>query len=351
MADTKVTMQDIADSLGLSRNTVSKALNGNPSVPPSTRNLIVQKAAALGYKDFAPPAGAAGPKNGGAIAFFASMMPDKNHFGSQFLTGFTGRISRAAYTLTLFILRPEDIAARVLPPNFDIDKTAGILCIELFDPRYSEFLCGMQRPVLFADTHVVAGRGALSADIVMMENRSSSVAVVSRMIKRGAASIGFIGDAKHCQSFFERWEGYCEALGRAGLKPDTRQCILDDDSAPYRDSAWILGKLRSMGKLPGAFMCANDFLAAKTLEALHRLGKSVPKDIMVAGFDNAPEYQLLSPRLTTVHIPGYEMGVFAADTMLRRIEYPDFPPSISYLQTTPQFRESTGDKAGTPDGA
>jgi LacI family transcriptional regulator len=103
----------------------------------------------------------------------------------------------------------------------------------------------------------------------------------------------------------------------------------------------MAGKLRAMGKLPRAFMCANDTLAFPVLEALKTLGKSVPQDIMVAGFDNNPETQLLYPRLTTVHIPSYEMGIAAADTMLRRIERPGFPYTTTYIQTTPQFREST----------
>jgi LacI family transcriptional regulator len=157
MIDTKVTMQNIADSLGLSRNTVSKALNGNASVLPSTRKAVVQKAAHLGYKNFASIEGVIGADETritGSIAFFASFMPGKNHFGSQFLTGFTERMSQMGYTLTLYILRPEDIASLSLPPNFEAEKTAGILCIELFEPAYCEFVCSLKKPVVFADTCV-----------------------------------------------------------------------------------------------------------------------------------------------------------------------------------------------------
>jgi LacI family transcriptional regulator len=336
-------MQDIADSLGLSRNTVSKALNGHPAVPESTRNMVIQKAASLGYKNYAPvEQPQTGVDNKGeAIAFFASLMPGKNHFGSQFLTGFTERMSRSHYTLSIYILRPEDIAAGREPMNFDREHIAGILCIEMFDAPYCDFICAMDKPVLFADTYVISARQKLRADIIMMENRKSTEALVSYMIEKGAQNVGFIGDKYHCQGFAERWEGFYSALTQAGLPINLAQCILDDNREPYNDSIWIAEKLRAMGELPRAFMCANDILAFPVLEALKRLGKSVPRDVMVAGFDHNLETQLLQPRLTTVHIPSYEMGIAAADIMLRRIERPGFPYTTTYMQTTPQFREST----------
>jgi LacI family transcriptional regulator len=336
-------MQDIADSLGLSRNTVSKALNGNPTVPASTRNTVIQKAASLGYKNYAPvkQVQTGGDNTGGTIAFFASVMPGKNHFGSQFLSGFTERMSRGSYTLSVYILRPEDIAAGQAPMNFSHEHVSGILCIEMFDAPYCDFICAMDKPVLFADTYVVSARQKLRADIIMMENRTSTESLVSYMIKKGARDIGFIGDRNHCQSFAERWEGFYSALVQAGLPVNLVQCVVDDDREPYNDSTWMAEKLRAMGKLPRAFMCANDTLALSVLDALKTLGKLVPQDLMVAGFDNNLETQLLHPRLTTVHIPSYEMGTAAADIMLRRIERPGFPYTTTYMQTTPQFREST----------
>jgi LacI family transcriptional regulator len=182
----------------------------------------------------------------------------------------------------------------------------------------------------------------------MMENRAGTAALVQAILGKGVSSIGFVGDPDHCQSFFERWEGYYAALKHAGLEPDRRRCILEKDSPLYHSSVWILDRLNAMDELPGAFICANDSLAVVLLDALRRMGKSVPSDILVAGFDDAPESRLVSPCLTTVHIPSCEMGIFAADIMLRRIKYPDFPCSVSYLQTSPLFRESTGEISFAP---
>ena len=77
MANKRVTMQDIADACGLSRNTVSKVFNGRGTVPPGTRSLILQKAAELGYGLPAAEraAAAVSPSAGGTIALLTSSMP------------------------------------------------------------------------------------------------------------------------------------------------------------------------------------------------------------------------------------------------------------------------------------
>jgi LacI family transcriptional regulator len=352
MTTDKITMQEVADALGLSRNTVSKALNDNPRIPKATRETIIRKATQMGYKHHAlieqPPV-----STGGTIAFFTSQksnreglffnsMPDKNHFGSRFLSGFTERMSVHGYTLTIYILRPEDIASCVAPANFELDKISGILCIELFDETYCNFIYTMQKPTLFSDSYVFSPDDPLKADIVMMENSKSTAAMVMHMMDKGKRTVGFIGDYHHCQSFFERWEGYNHALRRNSVELESRYCILESDDKSYGDSVWLLEKLRAMGELPDAFMCANDYIATSILEALKKMGKSIPEDILVAGFDDAAESAFLSPPLSTVHIPSYEMGIIAADTMLRRIQMPDLPFISSYIQTKLVLRESTG---------
>ena len=117
---------------------------------------------------------------------------------------------------------------------------------------------------------------------------------------------------------------------------------MESDDKPYGDSSWLLEKLRAMGELPDAFMFANDYIATGIIEALKKIGKSIPEDILIAGFDNAPESAFLSPPLSTVHIPSYEMGLIAADTMLRRIQNPAMPFISSYIQTKLILRESIG---------
>ena len=92
------------------------------------------------------------------------------------------------------------------------------------------------------------------------------------------------------------------------------------------------------------FFCANDFLAMSTIKALRLLGKSVPGDIRICGFDDAPEASLIEPGLTTIKIHSSSMGYTAAELLLARIANPAMPYKKTYIETDIIFRESTSIK-------
>ena len=116
---------------------------------------------------------------------------------------------------------------------------------------------------------------------------------------------------------------------------DRSCCILEDDSEPYEDIGWLVAQIQKMPALPDAFICANDYHAVHILSALKRLGKQVPADVMVTGFDDAPQSDVVEPALSTVRIPNGDLGRIAANVMLERIEQPELPCRRIYLKTTP----------------
>ena len=91
----RITIQDIADSLGVSRNTVSKAINNTGVLADATRDKILQKAAELGYKQFSylSPAVSVPKPEICEIALFTRAMPNSSHFGSKLLNTFQEKIS------------------------------------------------------------------------------------------------------------------------------------------------------------------------------------------------------------------------------------------------------------------
>ena len=91
------------------------------------------------------------------------------------------------------------------------------------------------------------------------------------------------------------------------------------------------------------FICANDFVAMDLINALHRLGYSVPDDIWICGFDDSQEASYFSPRLTSIHIHGQIMGYAAASLLMTRIEEPSLNYRTVYTETNLILRESTGD--------
>ena len=340
MAAKKITMQDIADACGLSRNTVSKVFNGRGSVPEATRQQVLEKARQMGYRQL-PAAEDRPAVHGRSIALLTLCMPGRNHYGSNFISSFANRMSRAGYTLMIYEIQPDEHRDCRLPANFVLENAAGILCIEMFDRRYTDFICRLGLPVIFSDTYARADFSAMAGDFISMENTTSSMAVTSRLIEQGARKLGFVGDHTHCNSFYERFNGFRTAVARGGLTLDPNLCIVEPNSAPYGEAAWLVERLRAMPCLPDAFVCANDYLAVHLMKALKCLDLRIPEDVMVAGFDDSPEATVAEPPLSTVRIPSGEMGFIAAGILLDRIQRPTLPYRCCYIQTTPVWRSST----------
>ena len=341
MANRRVTMQDIADACGFSRNTVSKVFNGRGAVPPATRELILRKAEELCYGLPVREEAGASPAAGRSIALFTSNMPMDYHFGTFFVTTFTDQISRSGYTLKMFEISARELKARQLPPHFVPEQTAGIVAIELFDAEYLNRICALGLPTIVIDSPAHSNISLIPCDFVTMENVASIITLIRRLHALGARRIGFVGDKEHCGSFFERWMGYDIGLKQTGIPFDQSFCILDPDSSPYNDPAWLISRIDRMPALPDAFICANDYLAIHLMNALKKKGLSVPRDIMVTGFDGTSQSALVDPPLTTVQIPSVEIGRIAADILLNRIRNPELPFSWTHIRTNPVWRSST----------
>ena len=344
MANKRITMQDIADACGLSRNTVSKVFNRRGAVPSATQALILQKANELGYGLPAEEKQAPSRQSAGSIALLTSNMPMDYHFGTYFVTTFTDQICRAGYTLRMFEISAEELKNKQLPPHFSPEQMAGIVAIELFDTEYLNMICALNLPTIMIDSPAHAIIRQYPCDFVSMENVASISAVTKHLIALGAHRIGFVGDRMHCGSFYERWFGFRMGMEQAKLPVDERLCILAPDESPYNNPDWLIDQLNGMPTLPDAFICANDYLAIHLMSAIKKKGLSIPNDIMVTGFDGTSQSALVDPALTTVQIPSIEIGRMSADILLSRIRSPELPYSWTHVRTNPVWRKSTRQK-------
>ena len=344
MAMKRVTMQDIADACGLSRNTVSKIFNGRGAVPEATRQTVLRKAQELGYHQIPEEEPARTEQRSQNIALLTNRMPADYHFGTFFVPAFAGQLSRAGYTLMMYEISPDELRGKTLPAHMSLEHTAGIMVIELFDREYLDMLCDLGTPTISIDAYYGANTSLIRCDIISMENIASAFALTNQVISAGARRIGFVGDAEHCNSFHERWLGFVHALSRAGLPLEQDLCILESDDAPYGDPEWLLSKFMEMPVMPDAFICANDYLAINIITTLKRKGIMIPDEVMVTGFDGTPQSSIVEPMLTTAWIPSNDIGRLAADMLLARIENPDRPFQSTYVKTTPLWRESTARK-------
>lgn len=351
----KVTIQDIADALGLSRNTVSKAINNTGVLADATRERILAKAVEMGYKQFSY-INASGVANLSApaaqgekceIAVFSTLFLNASHFASTMLDKFQREAAQLGYSTTLHRVLPEDIQARELPMSMNPDRTAGIVCFEVFDEPYARMLCTCGIPVLFVDTPVCLNE-PLDADCLYMDNTSGINAFIHNMAARGKKKIGFVGEYLHCQSFFERYMAYRNGMFLHNLPIEERFCFTnnltegeDVMNHPYR--SYLYYSFKDMKELPDAFVCANDFIAFDLMQVFKVLGVSVPKDVYLFGFDDSPESRLVTPTLSTVHIHSQIMGYSATQLLISRINEPSLNFRTVHTESTLILRESTGD--------
>ena len=349
---TKVTIQDIANELQLSRNTVSKAINNTGVLADATREKILRKAAEMGYKQFAylplfqeDTAKAAEhsilPSDKREIAMLTTQFLSSSHFSSTMLDRFQSEIDHLHSGMTIHRISPIELKEKKLPSSLNIERTAGIICIEVFDYDYAQMLCDLDVPLLFVDTPVMDMRPPLKADRLYMENRIEIQNAVAHMVQRGKKRISFAGDKNHCQSFFERYMAYKDAVEYFGLTEGLSTCAMPSGQQNYPVS--LYETIRRFKTMPDAFVCANDFVAMDLVKALNELGYSVPDDIWVCGFDDSQEASYFAPRLTSIHIHGQIMGYTAANLLMTRIEEPSLNYRTVYTETNLILRESTGD--------
>jgi LacI family transcriptional regulator len=341
----KVNIQDIADALNISRNTVSKAINGTGTVSKDTKIKIFNKAAELGYKQFSMfnqnLTETITPQPNYEIALFSHSVLSTSHFSSPLLHAFQEHISALGYRLSMYTIRDDFMFQCDLPANFNYEFTRGIIVIEMFNEKYTEFLCNLEIPTLFIDTFANTNGQILKSDIMYMENYNSSYQMTLSLITNGYKKIGFVGDYLHCHSFYERWCGYRHAMQDSSINNFNEYSILENDNLPYYNPELLASKIKALPCLPEAFVCANDYIAIDVIRALKSMNLTIPDDIKICGFDNSTESKIIDPPLTTADISGDSMGHFAAETLLSRIQYPELSYRTIYVQTQIINRHST----------
>lgn len=348
----RITIQDIANALGISRNTVSKAINNSEGLADSTREKILQKAVEMGYKQFSYVNSLKEIQDNvqknqeegiykGEIALFTTIFLTSSHFASLMIDKLQQELSGLGYTLNTHRISPENIRDRTLPITFSPERTAGIICFEMFDWDYDLMVCNLDIPVLFVDGPAKLGGRNLPADQLYMENTSGIYQFISDILKAGKRRIGFIGNFCHCESFFERYMAFRGAMMLAN-EPIPEEYIINENLAEFMNP-----KLRDLKELPDIFICANDFVAIEAMQVLQEMGKNVPNDVMIVGFDDSAESILVKPSLTTVHIHTQIMAYSAMHLLISRIEDPSLDFRTVYTETYLIWRESAPQPKGS----
>ena len=334
----KVTIQDIADELGYSRNTVSRAINNAGGLADATRDRILSKAAEMGYKQF--PYIQALSENlernapsRGTVALLSDGTASLPRYAALIMDSLRNELPARGYGVQSFRTDRDDLLRRTLPLSFDPGRIRAVICAALFDRAYDEMLCSLGLPVLFVDGPCKRDGVDLPADQLYMDSTTVITGLVNRMLRCGLRKIGFVGDYESCQSFFERYTAFRLAMLMAGFPADERLCLKTGDRQEIRNGL-------SEADPPEALICASDQIAADTILALQDLGRSVPGDVRVCGFGDLPNARTGAPALTTVHIHTDVMARSALGLLLSRMEQPNLDCRIVHTETELIIRDS-----------
>ena len=174
---------------------------------------------------------------------------------------------------------------------------------------------------------------------VTADNRHGSYVMTRHLLESGHRRIAFIGSRIPWPMIEQRLAGYREALTDSG--------VLFDPTLTRFEGEWhadtghrLMTELRTAANPPTAVLAGNDLLAIGAVKALKQLGLRVPQDCAVVGFDDFDFAEHTDPALTTVRVPGFEMGHRAATKLIDRIEGKDHEPHTITLPVEPVIRAS-----------
>ncbi len=336
-----VTIQSIAEQLNLSRNTVSKALNGQ-YVPEATRELVLKKAQEMNYKCLNASHIEMGAKRYRILMVAGKPLININYFiplvKSIENSCYQHNYELFQYTYALNRTPFSGFAEYVKELNVD-----GIVAIECFDRDFVSKLVNLGKPICFNDFTASNLRLNKNYDIISTDDEKSIFYIVKYLgQKYNIKHFTFVGDRTHCLSFYDRYVGMRRGISLGiGLHSDSHDILCKDESFDYGNPEAIKTEILKLHHRPECFVCCNDFVARNVCDALKSLKLRVPQDVLVVGFDNVPESTAVTPEITSFSIDKDFLGREALRTLVNRIENPDTPTRLITVSTTLVLREST----------
>jgi GntR family transcriptional regulator of arabinose operon len=186
----------------------------------------------------------------------------------------------------------------------------------------------------------------LAADFVVTDNVLVGSRLTAALIQRGHRNIGFVSTPPDNTSIEDRLTGYREALNEHGMACSEDLVGLFDAGAP---AGTVVNRIMAHRRRPTAFVCANDGVALKLMDALSELGFAVPEDVELATLDDNRFAEAVELPLVTASQAGEEMGRTSADLLIDRVDQPGQPPRRRFLPATlhlPETEPRGNGKAG-----
>jgi LacI family transcriptional regulator len=302
-----VTIRDVARLAGVSVATVSRVHRGSAPVAELTRERVTAAIAQLGYTPSHLGRSLAERRH----AALGIVFPDlSGPYFAEVIRGFEQEAATSSQAVLVLSTHGRQVPVdevRALAGRVD-----GLLVLgrTVPDETIAELRGAGSAVVLLARPPVD------DTDSIQAENRASAVALAGHLIGHGHRHIAFLGDPQSSPDGLERWEGFVDAHARAGIEPPAAAV-----PSAYREREGYESAAVVLATQPGvtALFCANDEIALGAYAAVSEAGLQVGREIAITGWDDVSVARHVSPALTTVHQPMFELGALGARVLADRI--------------------------------
>lgn len=336
------TIQDIADKLGISKGTVSKALNGATDISETLQKNVLETAVELGYTKIRRPGGVR------RLCILIENMDYENphDFGYEIILGFRQMAEPAGYSVDIIPVT-EKLQKSYSYDTFMLKHDylgSFILGFSLSDPWMKDFHTSHTATVLY-DNYIMANP---HIGYVGIDNGEGMELAVSHLKQKGHKKIGYLSHALGSHIMQVRHKAFFSALRQNGLKSDPTYA----GSSYYIPQCMEkhLPRLLNLGVT--AIICSHDLIANAAMIQCQQMGYRIPDDISIIGFDDLPICAYTAPPLTTVRQERIQLGksgYYALESLMNEVAI-----GTLLLHASLIVRNSTGPAkvpldANTPD--
>jgi LacI family transcriptional regulator len=312
-----ITIKDIAQALGLSISTVSRALRDSYEISQETKQLVMDYAAKMHYRPN-PIALSLKERRTRSLGIVVSEIA--NSFFSQAINGIESIAREKGYTVIITqtaenkdreIENIHDLASR------SVDGLLVSLSCETTDIGYLKTLHDRGMPMVFFDRVPEE----INTHKVISDNYNGAYDATNHLLDSGYQRIAFLGNAAHLSIIKERLAGYTDAHRHRKLPVDEALIkYAAHGGLIYAEAEDALNQLLKLRKKPDAVLACADKLTTNCLRYFHARSIRVPDEIALVGFSNLDLTELLKPSLSVIRQPAFEIGQQATELLLQILE-------------------------------
>lgn len=339
----RATLKDIAASLGLSVNTVSRALTGKDAVSASTRARIQAEADRMGY---VPNAMARSLVKGSAMAVGLVITNPSNPFYATLVSTIEQRCRQHGYSLVLMVTEENLDTERRASTSLMRWGVDGAIAVPVqHGVEHWKRLRASGMPLILVNRDLPD----LSCDFVGIDYEGSAYRATRHLLTRDVTRVLILEEDLPISSVEERIRGARRALQEQGLPEDTILPVptrrRQSSTLPWDPADAYAIAQELVAEIDGrtAIMVGSDYFALGIYRALHETGRATPWQIAIMGYGDHPFSAYLNPPLSSVHLPAAGIGTMAVDLLLRRLRNRQAPrrPRKVRLEPTLMIRAST----------